>query len=277
MSGKSSVLYDVPGPRARIRNHALGVVAGLALLGGLWYVFTQLNEAGQFSAEMWDVFAYKNTQETILTALLDTLKAFATAAVLSLLLGALLAIGRLSDHKPVRAVCTAVVQFFRAMPLLVMIFGLYVAVFTSTPFWALVTGLTLYNGAVQAEIIRSGMNAVPRGQSEAGYALGLRKTQVMTLILTPQAVRAMLPAIIGQLVVTLKDTSLGYVITYPELLNVGKKIAATWVTPDGYPYIPVTIVIGTIYVLCCLLLTALAKWLEGWSRRGANRRTTSAA
>ncbi|MFI5534432.1 amino acid ABC transporter permease [Kitasatospora sp. NPDC051853] len=277
MSAKSSVLYDVPGPRARIRNHALSVVAGLALLGGLWYAFTKLRDAGQFSPEMWDVFAYKNTQETILTALLDTLLAFATAAVLSLVLGALLAIGRLSDHKPVRAVCTAVVQFFRAMPLLIMIFGLYVAVFTSTPFWALVTGLTLYNGAVQAEIIRSGMNAVPRGQSEAGYALGLRKTQVMTVILTPQAVRAMLPAIIGQLVVTLKDTSLGYVITYPELLNVGKKIAATWDTPDGYPYIPATIVVGAIYILCCLLLTALAKWLEGWSRRGANRRTTAAA
>ncbi|MFJ8045387.1 amino acid ABC transporter permease [Kitasatospora sp. NPDC096147] len=277
MSGNSSVLYDVPGPRARLRNNVLGVVSGLALLAGLWYAFTKLNDAGQFSAAMWDVFAYKNTQETILTALLDTLLAFGTAAVLSLVLGALLAIGRLSDHRPVRAVCTAVVQFFRAMPLLVMIFGLYVAVLTSAPFWALVIGLTLYNGAVQAEIIRSGINAVPRGQSEAGYAIGLRKTQVMTLILTPQAVRAMLPAIIGQLVVTLKDTSLGYVITYPELLHVGKQIAASWATPDGYPYIPVTIVIGAIYIGCCLLLTALAKWLEGRSRRGANRRTTAAA
>ncbi|WP_457030303.1 amino acid ABC transporter permease [Kitasatospora sp. P5_F3] len=276
MSG-SSVLYDVPGPRAKARNLILGVLAGVGLLGLLWYVYRSLADANQFTAAMWDPFQYKVAQEKILTGLLDTLKAFATAAVLSLILGALLAAGRLSDHKPVRAVCTAIVQFFRAMPLLIMIFALYQSLFTTSPFWGLVIGLTLYNGAVQAEIIRSGINAVPRGQGEAAFALGLRKTQVMGTVLVPQAVRSMLPAIIGQLVVTLKDTSLGFVITYPELLYVGKLIAGTTATPDGYPYIPVTIIIGAIYITLCLLLTALAKWLEGRSRRGANRRTPAAA
>ncbi|GAA1172709.1 glutamate transport system permease protein [Kitasatospora gansuensis] len=275
MSG--SVLYDVPGPRARARNLALGVLAGAGVLGLLWYAYRSLTDASQFTAAMWDPFQYKNAQQMIVDGLLATLKAFATAAVLSLILGTLLAAGRLSDHKPVRAVSTAIVQFFRAMPLLIMIFALYQSLFTKSPFWGLVIGLTLYNGAVQAEVIRSGINAVPRGQGEAAYALGLRKTQVMFTILVPQAVRSMLPAIIGQLVVTLKDTSLGLIITYPELLYVGKLIASNTATPDGYPYIPVTIIIGAIYITLCLLLTALAKWLEGRSRRGANRRTPAAA
>ena len=142
---------------------------------------------------------------------------------------------------------------------------------------SVVLGLTLYNGSVQAEIIRTGVNAVPRGQSEAAYALGLRKSQVMLLILVPQAVRSMLPAIIGQMVVTLKDTSLGYVITYGELLYIGKAIATQSPTSEGFPYIPVVLVISPIYIAMCLLLTALAQRIEARGRRGANRRTPTAA
>ncbi|MFB7947617.1 amino acid ABC transporter permease [Kitasatospora phosalacinea] len=275
MSTRSaSVLYDVPGPRARMRYRLAGVLGALGIAGLVWWVVGTLSDQGQFDAWLWDPFQYSAVQQRILDGVLATLKAFGLAAVGSLVLGALLAVGRLSDHRPVRAVCTAVVQFFRAMPLVIMIFALYQAVFTAQPMWGLVIGLTLYNGAVQAEVIRSGINAVPRGQSEAGYALGLRKTQVMSLVLVPQAVRTMLPAIIGQLVVTLKDTSLGYIITYPELLYAGKLIASN---SDGYPYIPVVLVITPIYIAMCLALSSLAHWLESRGRRGANRRVAAAA
>ncbi|GLW55938.1 amino acid ABC transporter permease [Kitasatospora phosalacinea] len=275
MSTRSaSVLYDVPGPRARMRYRLAGLLGVLGVVGLVWWVVTTLIDQGQFDGWLWDPFQYSAVQQRILDGVLATLKAFGLAAVGSLVLGALLAVGRLSDHRPVRAVCTAVVQFFRAMPLVIMIFALYQAVFTAQPMWGLVIGLTLYNGAVQAEVIRSGINAVPRGQSEAGYALGLRKTQVMSLVLVPQAVRTMLPAIIGQLVVTLKDTSLGYIITYPELLYAGKLIASN---SDGYPYIPVVLVITPIYIAMCLALSGLAHWLESRGRRGANRRVAAAA
>jgi glutamate transport system permease protein len=277
MSAMSSVLYDAPGPRARARYRAFGVLGALGIAGLLWYAYDSLAGAGQFSADMWAPFQYTLVQQRIVNGLLDTLTAFGLAALFSLTLGALLAAGRLSDHRVLRAGATAIVQFFRAMPLLVLIFALYHSFDSVSPLWALVTGLTLYNGAVQAEIIRTGVNAVPRGQGEAAYALGLRKTQVMVTILVPQAVRSMLPAIIGQLVVTLKDTSLGYVITFSELLYAGKLIASNTATPDGYPYIPVVLVIAPIYIAMCLLLTALAKWIEARGRRGTNRRTSAAA
>ncbi|MFG2843227.1 amino acid ABC transporter permease [Kitasatospora sp. NPDC101155] len=273
----ASVLYDAPGPKARARYRLFGVLALIGVAGLLWYVVSTLADNGQFDADLWDPFQYNAVQQMIVDGLLATLKAFGLAAVFSLSLGALLASGQLSDHKPVRWACTAVVQFFRAMPLLILIVGLYYAFFAKDPMWALVLGLTLYNGSVQAEIIRSGVNAVPRGQGEAAYALGMRKTQVMSSILVPQAVRSMLPSMIGQLVVTLKDTSLGYIITYNELLFMGKKIATQPLNAAGFPYIPVVLVIGPIYIALCLLLTALARWIEARGRRGANRRTSSAA
>ncbi|MGW4896145.1 amino acid ABC transporter permease [Kitasatospora sp. NPDC004240] len=276
-TGTASVLYDAPGPRARLRYRIFGVVSVLGIAGLFWYAYASLAANNQFSPELWEPFEYANVQQRIVDGMLDTLQAFGLAALFSLLLGALLATGRLSDHKPVRWTATAIVQFFRAMPLLILIVALYYAFFAKEPMWALVLGLALYNGSVQAEIIRTGINAVPRGQGEAAYALGLRKSQVMLTVLVPQAVRSMLPAIIGQLVVTLKDTSLGYVITYTELLFIGKAIAMQSPTAEGFPYIPVVLVITPIYILLCLLLTGLAKWIEARGRRGANRRTSAAA
>jgi glutamate transport system permease protein len=260
----ANVLFDAPGPKARTRNNIIGAVASLAILGLLYFVYRQLDAKGQFAGYLWRPFQYSEIQQRIGEGLLATLKAFALAAVFSLALGAVLAAGRLSDHAPLRWAASAVVEFFRAMPLLIMIFALYIGVFTSTPLWALVIGLTLYNGSVQAEIFRAGINAVPRGQSEAAYAIGLRKTQVMVFVLLPQAVRAMLPSIISQLVVTLKDTSLGYIITYEELLNNGRLIAATSL---GFPYVPLVMIIAPIYILMCLALSSLATWIERRGRR----------
>ncbi|WP_055590567.1 amino acid ABC transporter permease [Peterkaempfera griseoplana] len=265
----SSVLYDAPGPRARTRNRIIGAVAVIGIAALIWVVVSRLDAHGQFAADMWEPFQYKRTQERLLHGLQDTLTAFGFAAVLSLALGALLAAGRLSDHRPVRWFCAAFVEFFRAMPLVIMIFALYVGIFGDAPLWALVIGLTLYNGSVQAEIFRAGINAVPRGQSEAAYALGLRKTQVMSSVLVPQAFRSMLPAVLSQLVVTLKDTSLGYIITYEELLYVGKLIAGTTSTAEGYPYIPVVLVIAPVYIGLCLALSGLARWIEARGRRSS--------
>ncbi|WP_371518957.1 amino acid ABC transporter permease [Kitasatospora sp. NBC_01300] len=273
----ASVLYDAPGPRARFRYQLFGALALIGVAALLWYVFTALSDNGQFDPLMWDAFQYNTVQQRIVDGLLSTLQAFGLAALFSLTLGGLLAAGQLSDHKPVRWAAVGFVQFFRAMPLLILIVALYYAFFAKEPMWALVLGLTLYNGSVQAEIIRSGVNAVPRGQGEAAYALGMRKSQVMASILVPQAIRSMLPSMIGQLVVTLKDTSLGFVITFHELLFVGKAIASQPINAAGFPYIPVVLVIGPIYIAMCLLLTALARWIEARGRRGANRRTSAAA
>ncbi|MEU8974874.1 amino acid ABC transporter permease [Streptomyces monashensis] len=248
----TTALYDLPGPRTRRRHRLYGVLSTAVLLGLIAWILYLLFDTGQFTYTKWMPFAYKGIQELLLRGLGNTLKAFAIAAALSLVLGGVLGVGRLSDHRPVRRAATVLVEFFRAMPVLVMIFFIFVAL-KAQPLTALVAGLTLYNGSVLAEVLRSGVNAVERGQQEAAFALGMRKTQVMAHVLVPQAVRAMLPAVISQLVVALKDTSLGYLITYEEFLHAGKLIASN--LDYDLPFIPVVMVISPIYIGMCMLLS----------------------
>ncbi|MBM7168878.1 amino acid ABC transporter permease [Streptomyces sp. G44] len=260
----STALYDIPGPKTVRRHRVYGVFSTLAVLALVAWILYLLFDTDQFTATKWSPFAYEGIQELLLRGLGNTLKAFAISAVLALALGGVLAMGRLSDHRPVRWVATLLVEFFRAMPVLVMIFFVFVALKVQ-PLPALVAGLTLYNGSVLAEVFRSGVNSMERGQKEAAYALGMRKTQVMGYVLVPQALRAMLPAIISQLVVALKDTSLGFLITYEEFLHAGKLIASN--LDYDLPFIPVVMVISPIYIGMCMLLSWFAQWVSRRQRR----------
>ncbi len=264
MTVESSALYDVPGPKALARHRLYGWLALLVIAAVIGWVVYMLFHTQQFTYQKWMPFEYKGVQELLLRGLANTLKAFGWTVLFALPFGALFAAGRLSDHRAVRWVSTLVVEFFRAMPLLVMIFFIFVAL-KAPPMWALVAGLTLYNGSVLAEVFRAGVLAVPKGQREAAYALGLRKTQVMAYVLVPQANRAMLPTIVSQLVVALKDTSLGFLITYEEFLHAGKLIATN--LDYDLPFIPVVMVIAPVYIGMCLLLSWFAKWLERRGRR----------
>jgi glutamate transport system permease protein len=273
----SNVLYDLPGPKARLRYRLFGVVSAIGIVALLAYIVWRFYDTGQFEPIKWQQFEYTAIQQQLLDGYLTTLRAAGAAAVLALVFGALLAAGRLSDHAYFRAPVTLVVELFRAIPLLILIFFAYYGPiqlgYQVGPFWPLVIGLTLYNGAVLSEIFRAGVIAVARGQSEAAYALGMRKTQVMTSILLPQAIRAMLPAIISQLVVLLKDTALGFIIQLPELLYVGKQIGGR--LPFGLPYVPSYLVVAAMYIGTCALLSWFAFWLQK-RLTGAKRKKTTA-
>ncbi|WP_410642966.1 amino acid ABC transporter permease [Amycolatopsis sp. lyj-346] len=265
----SNVLFDVPGPKARLRYRTYAVVGTLAVLAFVGYIGWRFYDSGQFTARKWEWLQYAQVQRDLINAVLQTLQAFAAAAVLALIFGAVFAAGRLSDHAWIRRIAGFVVEFFRAIPALILMFLFYFGLPTvgvpTSPFLGVVLGLTLYNGSVLAEVFRAGIQSLPKGQSEAAYALGMRKTQVMFLVLLPQAIRAMLPTIISQLVVLLKDTALGFIITFQELLYYARYIGSQG--SFGRPIVPSTIVATAIYVVMCLLLTALATYLERRNRR----------
>jgi glutamate transport system permease protein len=264
-----AVLYDHPGPRARARNRILTVVFGVVVLALLYWIYKKFDDKGQWSSTLWKPFTIGTTwTEYILPGLQHTLEAAAVAMVLSLAFGIIFAVGRLSDHWWLRIPSGVVVEFFRAVPLLLMMFFIFFGIpfVTEKPmsnFWAVVIALTLYNGSVLAEAFRAGVRSVPIGQSEAAYAIGMRKNQVMSSILIPQAARAMLPVIVSQLVVLVKDTALGYIISYNELLQLGvNNLSANFGN-----VVQAAIVAAIIYILINSALTATAGWLGRRTRR----------
>ncbi|MFF0449312.1 amino acid ABC transporter permease [Streptomyces sp. NPDC004609] len=269
----TSVLYDEPGPRAKRRNHLYTVLFLVVFALTAWWVFNAMSDKGQLESDKWSPFVTDSKVWTtfLLPGLWETVKAAALAVVIALPLGAALGIGRLSDHAWVRVPVGAVVEFFRAIPvLLLMVFASAAFVqFTDIesdvrPMYAVITGLVLYNASVIAEIVRAGILSLPNGQSDAAKAIGMRKGQTMSYVLLPQAVTAMLPALVSQLVVIVKDTALGgAILGFSELLYQNRAITANY----GANTIATLTVIALIYIALNFVLTGFASWLEGRIRR----------
>ncbi|GAA4897957.1 amino acid ABC transporter permease [Streptomyces coeruleoprunus] len=269
----TSVLYDTPGPKAKRRN-VLYTVVFLAVLAAVgWWVLSVMAEKDQLTADKWSPFVTDSAVWTtfLLPGLGETLKAAALALVIALPLGALLGIGRLSDHTWIRVPVGAVVEFFRAIPVLLMMVFAHAAFVQFTtldsevrPLYAVVTGLVLYNASVIAEIVRAGILSLPYGQTDAAKAIGMRKGQIMAYVLLPQAVTAMLPALVSQLVVIVKDTALGgAILGLNELLFQIRPITANY----GANTIAAFTVVALIYIVVNFALTSLASWLESKLRR----------
>lgn len=275
MSG-ASVLYDVPGPKAILRNRILGVVVTILVVALIAFIVYRLIATGAVAPSKWQAFTYPFIWQNIGLALLRTLGAFAVAAVGAVVLGFLLAVARLSTMKWLSYPAAAITEVMRAIPVLVLMMLLYYGFgsigMSMSPFTAVVIALVVYNGSVLAEAFRAGVESLPKGQSEAGFAIGMTSSQVMNLILMPQAIRAMMPVIISQLVVTLKDTALGFVITYNELLYYARYLMSQ--TTLDNPIVPSVIVIGAIYIILCMLLSWAASAVQKRTRRSPRVKTT---
>ncbi|MTB86851.1 amino acid ABC transporter permease [Aeromicrobium senzhongii] len=265
----STLLFDVPGPRARRRHRILSIVTVLGVIALLGAALWRLASTGQFDYGLWEVFVTPAYVEIILEGLYYTLLAAVMAIAGALVFGMLFGIGKLSDHAWVRWPCWAVVEFFRAVPLFILITYLWALYkFPIGLLAPLVIGLILYNGSVLAETFRAGINAVPKGQVEAAYALGMRKSAVMRIVQLPQAIKIMTPAIISQCIVALKDTSLGYIIVAPGLTYAGRQI---WREFDNQ--LQVALVLGAIYIILNLILEQVGRFAQ---RRLTESRSTDA-
>jgi glutamate transport system permease protein len=260
MSG--SILFDAPGPRTVARHRVYYVVSVLALLALIGFAVWTMYGQGQLEYALWEPFLTPDYIVFILVeGLLKTLQMAFFSIIFAVVFGLAFGVAKLSDRAWIRWPAWLVVEFFRAVPvLLLMVFAFFLLAIGDGPlssFWCVVISLTLYNGAVLAEVFRAGINAVPAGQSEAAYAIGMRKSQVMTTVLLPQAVKIMLPAIISQMVVALKDTSLGYYILAPGLTAVGKPLYL-----EFNNHVQVALVITALYVAVNLVLTGIATLVQ---------------
>jgi glutamate transport system permease protein len=258
----ASVLFDAPGPKTIARHRTYSIVSILVLVALVAFAVWRLYDREQLEYALWEPFVTPKYLEFILVdGLLQTLKMAFFSIIFAVVIGLVLGIGKLSDRGWIRWPAWLFVEFFRAAPvLLLMVFAFYLLSIGNgplSPFWCVVIALTLYNGSVLAEVFRAGINAVPQGQSEAAYAIGMRKSQVMTSVLLPQGVKIMLPSIISQMVVALKDTSLGYYILAPGLTAVGKPLYLEFGNQ-----VPTAIVITGVYVTVNLILTWIATMVQ---------------
>lgn len=265
----AGVLFDAPGPKARRRHLVLSVVGALALVGVLALVVMRLNDKEQFKSSFWKPFTTSDLwQNVLLEGLIGTLKAAGISIVIAAVLGLLLALARMSGIAVLRWLATVWVELFRAIPVLLMMLFAYGLITTNESVKSLVgidnaslvatvIGLVLYNSAVICEVVRAGVGQLPGGQREAGLATGLSEQQTLRTILLPQAITAMLPALVGQLVVILKDTALGYNVLYNELLYMGKQAAAG---PGNI--VPMMIVLAVIYIVLNYLVAKVAELIE---------------
>ena len=256
----ASVLFDAPGPKTRARHRLYAVISMIVLTVIGAVVVWRLWDAGQFDPDLWEPFVTPYIVMALLGGLAQTLLMAVVAVLGAVVLGFVFGIAKLSDHLVVRWPAWLVVEFFRAVPLFMLILGTWFLLGAQpgwTAYWAVVLGLWLYNGSVIAEITRAGIGALPKGQAEAAYALGMRKGTVMQVVLLPQAVKIMLPAIISQSIVALKDTSLGYAVLAPGLTFIGKQVFT-----EFRNIIPTVLVMAAIYIVLNLLLSWLATWAQ---------------
>ncbi|MEO3777362.1 amino acid ABC transporter permease [Micromonospora sp. B11E3] len=300
----TSVLYDIPGPRQRRITLIGSVVATVAVLVGAYFlIYKPLDDKGQLSMELWGPLVdpsnenFSQVWDRIGLGFKNTLIAAALAIVSSLVVGTLLAVLRIQLKSLTRrrftglatplsylvrglslllsAVTRVCVEVFRGLPVVLTIFfvarGFPEFGITFDNLWYLVIGLTVYNSVVIAEILRSGMQGLPGGQAEAAAAIGLSPLQTTRMILLPQAFRIMLPALISQLVVVLKDTSLGFIISYEETLNIGKQIIGVLNNP-----IQVYVVIGALFIVVNYSLSKLAQYVQHRLSRGRKTAGTPA-
>ncbi|MSS85215.1 amino acid ABC transporter permease [Actinomycetaceae bacterium WB03_NA08] len=263
----ATVLFDAPGPKAQRRIRVLTVLSSVAIVALIAYAIYLFGANGQLAPDKWDEFTQWPIIRFLLGGLGHTLLAASVAAAIALPLGLLLALARLSTLKPLHWLGVTLVEFFRSIPLLLLIYIFFIALpkYGINPdlFWKLVIPIGLCSGATIAEVFRAGVLALPKGQSEAAEAIGMTRAQTFRYVVFPQAVRLVLPSLLAQVVILLKDTTLGYVVSYSEL-----QFSAKVLVSSTGNLIQTYLVVTVVYILVNL---AISRTAELWSRRQERR------
>lgn len=283
----NAVLYDIPGPVMRRRTAIGTAVAGVLLVGLVVLAVLQLSANGQLDGEKWGPLFNPANRYFVATwtalgrGLVTTLIAAALTLVLALTIGTALAVLRISSTPVYRWAVVGLIELLRGLPVIITIYFasrvLPEVGISLPPLWYLVIGLTAYNCVIIAEIIRAGVAALPRGQSEAAYAVGLTHFQTLRMVLLPQAFRIMLPALISQLVVIVKDTSLGYVVFgFSEFVRTANTVIQFFGGQQGVNLpLQMYIAVALVFILINYSLSKLAEYVQ--RRSGRARRTAAPA
>ena len=241
-------LYEAPGPKTKKKMLVGTIVSLIAVVALFAWVLYRFWVKGQLSYRYWKVFSWRTTWAYLGQGLVGTFEVALTAGAIALVLGMVLMLGRISRFKVLRGICAVITNFFRGVPSLLFIYAFFFVIpsmgLKMSSFWMLTVPIALAASGVLAEVFRAGVNAVPKGQTEAGLSIGLSSWKVKKKIVLPQAIRFVIPSLISQLVVVVKDTALAYVVTYPDLMQNAQVLRTNY---DAL--IPTYLVVAVIYIL----------------------------
>jgi glutamate transport system permease protein len=222
MSSYVDTMFDPPGPRACRQIRVATGVSLLVAVGLVAIVIMRFAEAGGLAVPKWQIFGTPGALRLLWNALGATLSVSLVAGVIAFGLAVLLALLRMVEARAVRVIVTGYVEITRSLPTLLVLYFTILFLphygITMPVFWQLVAALVVTNAALISEILRASLLSIPRGQTEAAMSLGVTRARALRLIVLPQALRAATPALISQLVYLLKASTLGYVVSYAELL-----------------------------------------------------------
>ncbi|HEU0167290.1 MAG TPA: amino acid ABC transporter permease [Chloroflexota bacterium] len=256
------ILFGAPSPRAQAVTRVVSVIAAAVLLGLAAGIVFRFHSAGQLDARFWKFFAWPTTWAFLAEGLLGTMASATMAAVIALALGLVLLLGRLARPRLVRWPSVAAIEFLRGTPTLLLIYVCFLVLpqigIKLGTYWMLTLPISLSTAAVVAEVYRAGVLAVPRGQTDAARSLGLTEAQVFFFVVFPQALRYIVPALVAQLVIVVKDTTFGYVVTYGELMQNAKVLIANY-----HALVPVYLVVAVLYCLVNYAISRASQRLGG--------------
>ena len=270
-------LYEAPGPKTRMKIRIGTAVSAVLVALLLGFVVYQFWATGQLDLRYWEFFTWGSTWAYLMAGLRGTLTVALTAGAIALVLGLALMLGRTSGMRWLAALCRVVTDFFRGVPSLLLIYFFFLVVpqygIRMSSFWMITLPVALAASGVLAEVFRAGMNAVPCGQTEAALALGMRPFRVKLKIVLPQAIRYVIPSLISQLVVVVKDTTVAYVVSYPDMLQNARVLITNY---DAL--VSTYLVVAVIYILLNYAINQLSVYVAHCSgTRVVSRYSTNPA
>ncbi len=259
-------LYESPGPKSR-RNIRIVTTISIVLLVLLaYFVIRQFYISGQFAPRYWSFFARFTTWKFFLEGLFGTIKAAMMAAVITFCLGFLMMAGRISKIKFLNYISTALIEFTRGVPTLLFIYFFFLVVpqtgIKLSAFWKVALPVAISASGMVAEVLRGGVNAVAKGQREAALSLGMGEVRTFIKIIFPQAFRYVVPALISEIVIVLKDTTFAYVVSYNDLMQNASVLISNY---DAL--LSVYLVVAVVYIVINYLLNKLSVFISSKQKR----------
>jgi glutamate transport system permease protein len=266
-------LYEAPGPKTRRRTRIVTFISLILVALGIALIVRQFYVTGQLDAKYWSFFLKPTTWTYLASGFVGTFKVAFTAGIIALVLGVVFMLGRTAHNVVVSTIFRAIIDFFRGVPSLLLIYFFYLALpqygFRIPAFWMITMPVALAASGVLAEVFRAGVNAVPKGQTEAALSIGLTPSQTMFKIVLPQALRIVVPSLISQLVVVVKDTTVAYVVSYPDLMQNARVLITTH---DAL--LQVYFVVAILYIIVNFAINQLSIYMARRSSVPIISRTT---